>query len=398
MRTMKTTLLAILLIVSMLSTGQTTDSLQSYSNTATTMMNSDSKLTIGGYAQIDYNQPLNSETYENGTLDVHRLVMLFGYKFNERTQFFTELEFEHVSEVYVEQAFLNYTINEYMDFRGGLLLVPMGIINEYHEPPTFNGVERPHIDNVIAPTTWREIGFGFTGNITGAQLKYQAYLINGFNGYDGAAKLNGKDGFRKGRQKGAESYISSPNVTAKVEYYGFRGLNMGLSGYVGKTQSTLYDGLSKDDEAAKASADSSVVGFAMLGLDARYQLKGFQAKGQLYYNKLSNTDQYNAFTGGNNLGSAMIGYYMETGYNVFRLLPNQKSELIPFIRYEQYNTHYAVDNSVTANDAYNVNIVTAGLGWKITPKAALKADMQFVKSAADDEASKVFNAGIGIMF
>jgi hypothetical protein len=398
MTTRKIALLSILLTASIFVMGQPADSLQSFSNTIATMMNSDSKLTIGGYAQIDYNQPLNSETYENGNLDVHRLVMLFGYKFNERTQFFTELEFEHVSEVYVEQAFLNYTINDYMDFRGGLLLVPMGIINEYHEPPTFNGVERPHIDNVIAPTTWREIGFGFTGNITNAQMKYQVYLINGFNGYDGAAKLNGKDGLRKGRQKGAESYISSPNATAKVEYYGFRGLNMGLSGYVGKTQSTLYDGLSKDDEAAKASADSSVVGIAMLGLDARYQLKGFQAKGQLYYNKLSNTDQYNAFTGGNNLGSAMIGYYIETGYNVFRLMPNQKSELVPFIRYEQYNTHSAVDNSITANDAYNVNIITAGLGWKITPKAALKADMQFVKSAAADKTSKVFNAGIGIMF
>jgi hypothetical protein len=385
-------------LLAQFSFGQVTDSTSAYTNLATNLMQKEGKLTIGGYAQIDYNQPLSSDTYNTGTLDVHRLVLLFGYKFNERTQFITEVEFEHVSEVYVEQAFLNYKINDYMDFRGGLLLVPMGIINEYHEPSTFNGVERPMVDKYVAPTTWREVGFGLSGNISAAQLKYQAYLINGFNGYDGEAHLSGENGLRKGRQKGAESYISAPNFTAKVEYYGFRGLNLGLSGYFGNTQSTAYDGITKDDDAAKVSADSSVVGIAMVGFDARYQYKGFQAKGQVYYSSLSNTQQYNEFTGGNDLGSAMLGYYVEAGYNVFRTISKVKSELIPFIRYEQYNTHYAVDNSLTQNDNYNVNVITAGIGWKISPKAALKADMQFVKSAADTDASKIFNAGIAIMF
>jgi len=88
-------------------TSQETDSLTTtgYQNTAARMMSTDRKLTIGGYAQIDYNQPINSETYNNGVLDVHRLVMLFGYKFNSRTQFITEIEYEHVAEVYIEQAF-----------------------------------------------------------------------------------------------------------------------------------------------------------------------------------------------------------------------------------------------------------------------------------------------------
>jgi hypothetical protein len=134
----------------------------------------------------------------------------------------------------------------------------------------------------------------------------------------------------------------------------------------------------------------------MIGLDARYQFKGLQVKGQLYYNSLSNTDQYNGLTG-SDLGNAMMGYYAELGYNVFRTT-NIKSALVPFVRYEQYNTHAKVDNGLTANDAYNVNVITAGLGWKITPKAALKADIQFVKSAADDEANKIFNAGVAVMF
>ena len=106
-------------------------------NIADRLLATDGKLTIGGYGEVHYNQPFSAETRSTGVLDVHRMVLLFGYNFNKRIQFVTELEFEHVSEVYVEQAFLQYKINKSISLRGGLLLIPMGIVNEYHEPTTF---------------------------------------------------------------------------------------------------------------------------------------------------------------------------------------------------------------------------------------------------------------------
>ncbi|MBN2806842.1 MAG: hypothetical protein JXR22_09300, partial [Prolixibacteraceae bacterium] len=338
-------------------------------NVADQLLQSDGKLMIGGYGEVHYNQALSGEVRNNGVLDVHRVVLLFGYNFNEKTQFITEVEYEHVSEVYIEQAFIQHKINPYLNFRGGLVLIPMGIVNEYHEPTTFNGVERPTIDSKIAPSTWREIGFGFTGNILEASLKYQAYLVNGFNGFDGSAKLNGNGGLRSGRQKGAESYISAPNFTAKAEFYGIRGLNLGLSGYFGNTQSKLYHKASKTDAAALAKADSSVVGIAMLGLDGRYNHKALQLRGQLYYTSLSNTDQYNRFTAKdgklNDLGSAMFGYYVEAGYNVLRFVPETEYELVPFVRLEAYNTHLGVDAGTNINPAYQNNLVTTGLTLKL---------------------------------
>ena len=92
----------------------------------------------------------------------------------------TEVEFEHVQEVYIEQAFINYAVGSNVSLRGGLMLVPFGIINEFHEPTTFNGVERPELDNVIVPTTWRELGFGVAGRFNDLSLGYQAYVFNGF--------------------------------------------------------------------------------------------------------------------------------------------------------------------------------------------------------------------------
>ncbi|MCG8701746.1 MAG: hypothetical protein MI922_27080 [Bacteroidales bacterium] len=402
---MKRILLFFMMVISSISTfGQSPGNISNvYTNSADNILSNDSKLVVGGYGEVHYNQPLDADVKSNGELDVHRVVMLFGYNFNEKTQFVTELEFEHVKEVYIEQAFLQYKLNSYLNFRGGLMLVPMGIVNEYHEPTTFNGVERPLIDKYISPTTWREIGFGISGNILPASLKYQAYVMNGFNGYDdGTAKINGKNGLRKGRQKGAESYISSPNFTGKVEYYGLKGLNLGLSGYFGKTQSTLYNGIDKNNDVAVSIADSSVIGISMLGLDARYNLKGLQLRGQFYYSSLSNSVQYNIFTAPtdstlNDVGNSMIGYYAEVGYNVLRSIDTEK-QLIPFVRYEFLNTHNNVESNIKVNPGYEKRMITTGLTLKLTQGAVVKADMQFIKTGADDKYSKAFNAGIGVMF
>jgi hypothetical protein len=390
-------------LVNFLAYSQNSDSISNqYTNIADQLLTNDSKLVVGGYGEIHYNQPIEGTTYNNGKLDVHRMVMLFGYNFNKKTQFVSELEFEHVSEVYVEQAFLQYKLNNSISFRGGLMLVPMGIINEYHEPTTFNGVERPLIDQQIAPTTWREIGFGIAGNILPASLKYQAYVMNGFNGFNGTAQLSGSNALRKGRQKGADSYISSPNFAAKVEYYGIRGLNIGLSGYFGKTQSTLYNGVDKNNTAALAKADSSVVGISMIGLDARYGIKGFQLRGQLYYASLSNSAQYNVFTANkngvlNDLGSSMVGYSAELGYNLLRTSKTEM-QLIPFIRYEFLNTHNTVESNISEQLAYQKTAITTGLTLNLTKGAVVKADMQFVKDAATDKYAKTLNLGVGVMF
>ena len=101
-------------------------------NSATKQLNnlvsSESGLSIGGYGEITYNNKEGSST--PAEIDVQRLVMLFAYKFDDRTSFVTEIEFEHVKEVYVEQAFINYSVADGVNLRGGLMLVPMGIVNE----------------------------------------------------------------------------------------------------------------------------------------------------------------------------------------------------------------------------------------------------------------------------
>jgi len=370
---------------------------QEQTNTAGRMMQDEDRLTIGGYGQIDYNQLLDNGSYNNGGLDVHRLVLMFGYKFNAKTQFITEIEVEHVKEVYVEQAFLQYEILPWLKLRGGLMLIPMGIINEYHEPSTFNGVERPNLDKYIVPTTWREIGAGFTGTFPSATLSYQLYLVNGFNGYDDGPRLSGANGFRKGRQKGAESIINSPNLSFKINYFGFAGLQLGFSGYFGKTQSSLYSAIEKSDSRSIASADSSVVGLTMLGVDARYQLGGLQIRGQANLGMVSNSESYNEFTG-SDLGSSMGGWYLELSYDLLHNAEMFESGLIPFIRHEQYNTHVSTESPTNVNPLFQRSDLTIGLGWKLAAGAMLKTDFQWFSNKGTGDSKTQFNAGVAVWF
>ena len=345
-------------------------------------------VTLGAYGEMTYNQPESN----NGELDVQRLVLLVGYKFSDQVQFVTEIEFEHVEEVYVEQAFVNYAIAPNVSLRGGLMLVPMGIVNEFHEPTTFNGVERPAVDNVIVPTTWREIGFGVTGRSNELSIGYQAYVFNGFKstsfGGDGGVNgfLKGSNGLRSGRQKGIKSTIDSPTLSLKIDYYGIPGLRLGVSSYFGKTQA-------EDDVEA---IDGSNIGISMLGLDARYAFRRFAARGQYIHASLSDTENYNDLTG-RDLGSALKGWYIETSYNLLSQVKSQR--LFAFARYEKYDTHADTEGDLLRNDNYNRNDLTMGLSYHIAPGVVLKGDYQFRDNAnADNDVQNRLNMGIGVWF
>ncbi|PKV50011.1 phosphate-selective porin O/P [Aquimarina sp. MAR_2010_214] len=350
--------------------------------------NSGKAVTVGAYGEMLYNQPEG----DNGELDVQRLVLLFGYRFNDQIQFVTEVEFEHVEEVFIEQAFVNYNVADNVNLRGGLMLVPMGLINEFHEPTTFNGTERPAVDNVIVPTTWRELGIGVNGRFDNISLGYQAYIFNGFKSTesDGEGGVNGflkgSNGLRSGRQKGIKSTVDSPTFSAKLDYYGLPGLRLGLSGYFGQTQA-------EDDVE---DLDGANVGISMVGFDARYAYQRFTARGQFIYASLSDTDDYNALTG-RDLGSALMGWYVEGAFNLLPTMNKQK--LFAFARYEQYDTHASTAGSLQRNDAYNRTDITTGLSYHITPGVVLKGDYQFRDNALSGSSVKdQLNFGIGVWF
>ena len=123
------------------------------------------KFHLFGYGELHYNGRVGPAGNE---IDFHRLVLGFGYDFNDWLEFRAELDFEHAfQEPELEYAYLDFLIKEYFNVRAGAILVPMGHINQHHEPPLFYSVERPEVYRVLIPTTWQEGGAGFHGKLPG---------------------------------------------------------------------------------------------------------------------------------------------------------------------------------------------------------------------------------------
>lgn len=339
--------------------------------------------TIGGYGELHYNEPDGSA---RGQLDFHRFVLFLSHTFSDRVSFHSELELEHTrieageddgGELALEQAYLDWRFAEVTGLRAGIVLIPMGIINERHEPATFNGVERPNVDRNIIPTTWREAGIGAYGRFSDA-LAWQAYLVAGLK----AEGFSGSGGVRGGRQSGFRSDPSNPSLAGRIDYLAGAGLSFGGSVFAGNTTS-----------------DDSAMGGGRLLLfsgDAEFSTGNFTARAVGAYGSIGDADDINAAYG-NGVADNFYGYYGEGAYDIMpHIDPTSGTSLILFARYEKYNTQSSV-TGFTANPAYDRDEVTVGATLKPTFNTAFKVDYQFLNNGADVNTG-MFNLGIGYQF
>ena len=192
--------------------------------------------TLGGYGELHYNEPDGSR---RGELDFHRFVIYYAHSFSDAVSFQSEVELEHTrieagedagGELAIEQAYLDWRFAGSTGLRAGLVLIPMGIINERHEPATFNGVERPNVDKTIIPSTWREAGLGLYGRLSEA-ISFQAYVVAGLK----ADGFSGSGGIRGGRQSGFRSDPSNPSFTGRIDYAAGPSFRLGASAFAGNT-------------------------------------------------------------------------------------------------------------------------------------------------------------------
>lgn len=187
--------------------------------------------TIGGYGELHYNN-VDSDAGDSEEIDFHRFVLFFGHAFSDRVRFYSELELEHSlvesdgpGEVELEQAYVDFALSEQLAARTGLFLLPVGILNETHEPTTFYGVERNDVESIILPSTWWEAGAALTGHF-GNGFSWDLAAHSGL-----AMPTEGSSAFRvrSGRQKVAEANASDLAYTARLRYTGRPGLELAAS-------------------------------------------------------------------------------------------------------------------------------------------------------------------------
>lgn len=322
------------------------------------------KTSIGGYGELHYNN-LNGEggAADKNEIDFHRFVLFFGHEFNNNIRFFSELELEHSlagdgadkpGEIELEQAYIEFDINETMRAKGGLFLIPVGIVNETHEPNVFYGTERNPVEKNIIPATWWEAGAALSGEFSKG-LSYDIALTSGLN-------LNVADKVRSGRQKVAEARADSPMITGRLKYTGVPGLELAT------TVATISDytqgqGTKNAATMIEAHAVFNSGAFGLRALYATWDVDG----------KTTGYDEQS-------------GWYIEPSYKI-------SPKLGVFARYNKY------DNQAGTSGPGNSEKTQTDIGLNYWPHedVVIKVDYQ-TQDNANNEDQNGFNIGIGYQF
>jgi len=340
---------------------------------------------ISGYMDFHLNRPAQ----EDPQLDFHRFVLLFTHGFSERLRFTGELELEHgfvegaeeSGELELEQAYLDFKVKPEFNLRAGMLLAPVGIINERHEPPSYHGVERPFVDTFIIPSTWFDAGVGIHGAF-GPGWQYRAYLMAPLD----ATRITAGEGLAEARQKGFRSNVRNIAQTARLENVGFPGLTLGASFWRGKTGFNFR-------------REDSRVG--VIEFDGRYHTGPVAVRGEFAQVFVDGANELNDLlqrTAGvsPNIARQMRGFYVEPSV---RPVPRLRYDIAAFLRYENFDTQFRMPEGVLPLKQFDRAAWVVGASYFPDPDIAFKIDYTVIRNRSSlFRSADSLNIGLGWWF
>ncbi len=323
-----------------------------------------SSTSIGGYGELHYNNLSGSDGTNKKQVDFHRFVLFVNHEFNDRIRFFSELEIEHSlvgkdapGFVELEQAYIQFDLNENTKANAGLFLIPVGILNETHEPDTFYGVERNPVEKNIIPTTWWEAGAMLSGHYASG-FSYDVAITSG---------LDGGTNVRGGRQKVAKATVNNLAATGRVKYTGVAGLELAAT-------------LQYQDDMTQDSSDT--VGSAtLITTHARWNvgdvtLTGLYGRWDIDVDATASADD--------KAKESQDGGYIEASYKV-------TPKFGVFIRQNEW------DNGGTTTAGTSKSQTNIGFNYWPHENVVVKADYQMQSNDSSAEFDGV-NLGIGYQF
>ena len=360
------------------------------------------KLSIGGYGEFVFLAP--SSRAQNGDpsglkrrADLQRGVFYFGYKFNDWLLYNSEVEFEHASsgtgsetrgEVELEQSYVEARPWKEFGARVGHVIVPLGLVNEGHEPTAFNGVNRPSVETFIIPSTWHENAVGVFGDV--GPVSYRTYAMASLSAVasadPSAAGFASDSGIREGSTEGTNSPAGDIAWASRVDATPFEGTSVSAGLYL--------------DRADHGSARSSFP-VTLWETHAQTQWRGASLKALYAEGRIGNVDQLNAaqgYAGNQSVGSRIFGGYAECAFDVLTLMPDAKGQSLSlFFRYERYDTQWKVPAGYFKDPANSHVEYTLGVTYKPIAKVVVKLDQQWKLNQARTGVNQ-WNFGVGYIF
>ena len=344
-----------------------------------------------GYGELSYTRPRNDPASTTATAG--RGVLGFGYRFNETTRMAAELEVENAvasstdrGEVAFEQLYVEHDLNASLTAKAGLFLLPVGILNETHEPTRYFGVFRNQVETAIIPTTWRELGVGLQGT-TASGFRWNAGVVTGFDlgKWDPTSSEGRESPLASIHQEGQLALARSLAGYGAVNYNGIPGVNIGGS---------LYHGGAGQHQPDFAGGSASVT---LAEAHARWQPGRWDLSALAAQGRFHDVSALNATFAGQPtpVPDRFGGWYMQAAYKLW----NQgEQSLWPFARYERLNTaqsYSGLPQGLAPEVQPDTRIATIGMSYYLHPQVVLKADyMRFLNDSTLDR----FNLGVGFDF
>lgn len=365
---------------------------------ASSVYNVPGGISIGGYGEMNYRAFVDDAQGKSNQGDLLRLVTYVGYKFNDNILFNSEIELEHGNteamggvsgedsgEVAVEFAYMDFLLEKEFNVRAGSVLIPMGFINEIHEPTYFYGVLRPDVERYIIPSTWNEMGAGFFGQADAAgKLEYRTYLVNGLR----ASRFE-DSGIREGRQAGNRALFEDVAWTARLDYSpeAISGLMVGSSLWVGNSgQNEDFDGSTPNVR--------TIIGEA----HAQYRYRQLSLRALGAWTGIDDAATVST-ANGETIADRQNGWYVEAGYDVLPyFVRGTRQSVEPFFRYEQLDTQASVPGGFTRNDSLDKQIYTVGFSYKPVDKVVIKADYKNYQTDGPIPTADEVALGLGFVY
>lgn len=344
---------------------------------------------LWGYGELNYSHP--TAHVADAQADLRRAVIGFSHAFDDATHVYGELEWEHAvtsaedsGESEVEQLYVEHALAPEYGVRAGLMLVPLGLLNEHHEPTQYYGVERNFVETAIIPSTWREGAVAMYGN-TDSGFVWNAGIGTGpdLGKWDPASDEGRASPLGAIHQELQLAKARDPSVFGAVSWRGVPGLNVGGGVFTGKIGQGA-DFAAKDARLALAEAH------------VRWQPGPFDFAALYTRGTISGTRGLNQTFDGEPtpVPKSFWGSYAQ---GAWRALAWNESSLVPFLRYEAFNTGASYAAAVAALPTERV--WTAGLSYYLNPNVVFKLDYQdFNRDDATLGYGDRFNLGIGYQF
>jgi Phosphate-selective porin O and P len=346
--------------------------------------------TIYGYGEINYNHPRDSSQTQ---ADLRRAVFGFGHRFDDRTRFASEFEFEHAvtsaddqGEAEVEQFYIDHRLAQSTNLKAGLFLMPFGLLNESHEPTTYYGVERNFVETAIIPSTWREGGVGIYGS-TDFGLAWDAGVTTGFDlsKWDATSSEGSESPLGSIHQELQLAKAKDLSVYGALNWRGTPGLVVGASLFTGKAGQGTPGSLVENSRVTLWDAHARWT-------PGRWDLSAVYAKGAI-----SNTEGFNLVNAyqPTPIPKEFYGWFTQAAYRIWK---SGDQSLSPFMRYERYNTasaFEALSAGLSLNPLATETVITAGVNYQLNPNVVFKTDYQTFDV---DSARDRFDLGLGLTF